>query len=77
MITRTKFLLKIVLLITIIVFMGVLTGKGGMTVVTGGLVTDQVDCYNNLECNDQISSTEDSCRNPGTIYSSCVNKIKP
>ena len=36
----------------------------------------RVACYNDEDCDDGITKTEDLCRNPGTVNSLCVNRVK-
>jgi len=52
--------------------MGILIAVGPQG-LTGAVVND-VACFEDADCNDNIAATEDICRNPGTEYSLCVNK---
>ena len=61
----------ILVLVGIVVALGIVVGTNG---ITGGTVVNTIACYNNDDCNDQISATEDICKNPGTIGSLCVNR---
>lgn len=36
----------------------------------------RIACYADEDCDDNISQTEDFCRNPGTANSLCVNRVK-
>ncbi|HLC71388.1 MAG TPA: hypothetical protein VJI32_05240 [Candidatus Nanoarchaeia archaeon] len=36
----------------------------------------RIACYSDQDCDDTIAQTKDICRNPGTEYSVCVNKLK-
>ena len=35
-----------------------------------------IACYEDKDCDDKTEATEDLCRNPGTTFSLCVNKVK-
>lgn len=35
-----------------------------------------VACYTDKDCDDKTEATDDICRNPGTTYSLCVNRVK-
>lgn len=59
-------------LIAIMVSIGFLINIDGS--ITGSSVVDQVACYEDTDCDDRISATKDICRNPGTVYSLCINK---
>ena len=42
--------------------------------IVGSTVAGSIACYEDKDCNDRITATQDICRNPGTINSLCVNK---
>jgi len=44
--------------------------------LTSAMVKDSIACYEDNDCNDRIDCTEDLCRNPGSVNSICVNKVK-
>jgi|GEM_PF-4477412 len=69
---KIKSALTIAVILVIMVTVGVLVNKfqGG---ITGGAITGGVACSSNGECNDGIICTIDSCKNPGTEGSFCVN----
>ena len=69
---KTKSLLLVTLLLTMMVVVGILASFGSG--ITGGVVADSVVCYEDAGCDDKLERTEDICRNPGTEYSICVNK---
>ncbi len=35
----------------------------------------RIACYDDSDCDDRISATADVCKNPGTEFSLCVNKL--
>ncbi|MEW5896217.1 MAG: hypothetical protein AB1668_00860 [Nanoarchaeota archaeon] len=70
---KIKTILVIIVLLSIIAAIGLLLGKEG---ITGGTTAKMIACYENGDCNDKTDSTEDVCKNPGTEYSLCVNKLK-
>ncbi|MBS3127145.1 hypothetical protein J4228_03190 [Candidatus Woesearchaeota archaeon] len=67
-----KTMLIVSLLLGIVILMGILIAVGPQG-LTGAVVND-VACFEDADCNDNIAATEDICRNPGTEYSLCVNK---
>ena len=67
----TKYLLLTMVLILLVVIVGVLIGQEGLT---GATISQITSCYNDEDCNDRSSNTVDTCKNPGTEYSLCVNK---
>ena len=69
-----KSIILVVILISLIAAIGFLAGNQGITaaVVGGGIA-----CYDDQDCSDDIAATEDICRNPGTEYSLCINRITP
>ena len=70
---KTKSLLLISFLIVAMVAVGILMNMSA-TGVTGAVVSKQVVCYHDNDCNDGIERTQDICRNKGTTNSICVNK---
>lgn len=36
----------------------------------------KIACYQDKDCDDRIEQTDDICRNPGTTYSLCVNRVR-
>jgi hypothetical protein len=68
-----KTILLVVSLMTILVVVGVLMGKGDG--ITGSAVAvGNIACYDDSDCNDRIEATKDVCKNPGTDFSLCVNR---
>jgi len=65
-------LLVVVAVVVIVAVIGMLMGTSGITGATVGV--GGVACYSNSDCNDGITATEDTCKNPGTIGSLCINK---
>lgn len=35
----------------------------------------RIACYEQADCDDRLAATADLCRNPGTEFSLCVNKL--
>lgn len=70
---KIKSVLMILLLVGIMVILSLFIGSGG---ITGSTVVNTIACYQHSDCDDRLEKTEDLCRNPGTKYSLCVNKIK-
>ncbi len=35
-----------------------------------------IACYDDQDCDDRMAATEDTCKNPGTEFSLCVNQRK-
>ncbi len=66
-------IIAIIVLVLIVVALGVLVGKSG---ITGGTVVDTIACYDHADCDDQIAATDDVCKNPGTLSSLCINRPK-
>ncbi len=70
--------LKLVAVVTVLVLivfsLGFLVSKGGG--IAGAGVAKNIACFEDKDCNDHIAATEDTCKNPGTARSLCVNKIK-
>jgi len=70
---KIKSAITIAIMLTIMVTVGFLANlfQGG---ITGGVVgVDTVACNTNVDCNDKIACTIDSCKNPGSELSFCVN----
>lgn len=63
-------LLVVVAVVVLVAVIGLLMGTNGIT----GAAVAGVACYDDADCNDGIAATEDTCKNPGTIGSLCVNK---
>ena len=70
---KTKSILLVTFLISLVVVVGFLVGQEGLT---GATTTKTIACYDNEDCDDKISQTEDVCRNPGTEFSICINKAE-
>ena len=70
--SKVKLAVTIFLLVAVVVVLGLMVKKEG---VTGGTVIKGVTCYENADCEDQNLNTEDICRNAGTEYSLCVNRL--
>lgn len=71
---KTKSVLLVSLLLVMTVAIGLFVNYGGG--ITGAVVTEEIACYEDSDCDDKIEETEDICRNPGTEFSLCVNKVK-
>lgn len=69
-----KSLFVIMVVLAALVVVGILISREGG--LTGAAVQRAVACYDDTDCNDRITETEDLCRNPGTAYSLCVNRVK-
>lgn len=69
---RIKSAIVILVLVGILVAIGFMVGKEGR--ITGAAIANGVACFEDKDCNDRIAATQDVCRNPGTVYSLCVNK---
>lgn len=71
--------LKLVVLaigfIVVLAAIGFVLSSGSSGSLTGATVSGQVACYSNADCSDNIDCTEDICRNPGSEYSLCINRI--
>jgi hypothetical protein len=67
-----KTILVAIFLIVVIGVIGVISTGG----LTGAVISNKVSCFENSDCNDHISETEDICKNPGSEYSLCVNRPK-
>ena len=63
----------VVAVVVVVAVFGLLMGSSGITGAVVGVKGD-IACYDNSDCNDRIPATEDTCKNPGTIGSLCVNK---
>ena len=68
-----KVIVLIVVLVGIIVTLGLVVGKGNLT---GATIAKNMACYEDQDCSDSIEATEDVCKNPGTEYSLCVNRVR-
>ena len=68
---KTKSTLTVIFLIAIMVVVGVLVNffQGG---ITGAMISGDA-CHDNAGCDDGITCTIDSCKNPGTGNSFCSN----
>ena len=69
---KLKSLLIVFLLLAVLTAIGFFMGGG----ITGASTAYSVACFDNSDCNDQISTTEDICKNQGTEYALCINKPK-
>ena len=63
-------LLVVVAVVVIVAVIGLLMGTNGIT----GAAVAQYACYDDADCNDGITATQDTCKNPGTIGSLCITK---
>lgn len=68
---RIKSAITVIAIVVIMVTVGLLVNKfqGGIT----GAVVSGVACSDNIDCNDGIVCTIDSCKNPGTENAFCSN----
>ena len=62
----------VLFLVAVVAVVGLLVGQEGLT---GAATTKTIACYNHANCNDKLSQTEDICKNPGTEFSICINKV--
>lgn len=69
-----KLVAVVTVLLVIVVSLGILVSKGGG--IAGAGVAKNIACFEDKDCNDHITATEDTCKNPGTAHSLCVNKIQ-
>ena len=69
-----KLVAVVTVLILVVVSLGILVSKGGG--IAGAGVAKNIACFENTDCDDHIAATEDTCKNPGTAHSLCVNKVK-
>lgn len=67
---KLKSLLIIFVFVAITAMVGFFIGGG----ITGAGIAHSVACFENADCDDKISNTEDTCKNPGTEYALCTNK---
>ncbi len=70
---KTKSIFLVLVLAVIMVGIGLFTNYEG---ITGATVTKEIVCHEDIDCDDGIEETEDICRNPGTEFSLCVNKLR-
>ena len=68
---KIKISLIITAVLAIALMVGVTISTDGLT---GGTIIKNVNCYDNIDCNDQQADTRDFCQNSGTENSLCVNK---
>ena len=69
---KIKSLILIFVFVAMIAIIGLLVGQGG---ITGASTTaHSIACFEDADCDDKISATEDICKNPATEYALCVNK---
>ncbi len=68
-----KLLVGILTFILVLVAVISLLSNGG-DMFTGSVIVGKIACFDNADCDDGITATEDLCRNPGSEYSLCVNK---
>jgi len=70
---KIKSAITVTAILIIMVTVGILANlfQGGIT--GGGVAGDGAACNVNEDCNDGISCTIDSCKNPGAALSFCVN----
>ena len=71
---KTRIILLSFTLLAVVSIMGILVGTDGA--ITGSTVVGNIACFEDIDCNDRIESTEDICRNPGTEFSLCVNLVE-
>ncbi len=71
---RIKSAIMIVLLIGVIGIIGFM--MGGNSGVTSTIVADTIACYEDKDCDDRITQTQDICMNPGTINALCVGRLE-
>ena len=69
---KIKSAITVAAILIIMVTVGFLANlfQGG---VTGGVVGETVSCDSNEDCDDGMTCTIDSCKNPGTQISFCAN----
>ncbi len=60
------------ILLTLVTMLGIAVGTNGS--LTGATATYQIVCSSDEDCDDGIHGTEDTCRNPGSEYSLCINR---
>lgn len=65
---------KTILIIAVVIAVVALVSLTISSTITGGTIIKKVSCYDKDDCNDHNEETEDSCKNPGTANSLCVNK---
>ena len=70
---KTKSILLVFLLVILMVGIGVFTNYEE---ITGATTSKKIVCYENSDCDDGLKETEDICRNPGTEYSLCINRLR-
>ncbi len=68
---KIKSLLLVLFLIMVVAVVGVLVGQEGLT---GASTAKTIACYDHNDCDDKSQYTEDTCKNPGTEHSICINK---
>ena len=71
---RIKSAIMIVLLIGVIGVIGFM--MGGNSGITSAIVADTIACYEDKNCDDRITQTQDICMNPGTINALCVSRLE-
>jgi len=69
----TKSILLIAFFFGIMIAIGLLANYNQG--ITGTAISRTIACENDSDCSDKIGETTDICRNPGTEYSICINKI--
>tara|TARA_Y100000034_G_scaffold14502_1_gene15163 strand:- start:515 stop:685 length:171 start_codon:yes stop_codon:yes gene_type:complete len=55
----------------VVAIVGLMVGQEGLT---GATTTKTIACYDHNDCDDKSQYTEDTCKNPGTEHSICINK---
>ncbi|MBT3814002.1 hypothetical protein HOE37_05490 [Candidatus Woesearchaeota archaeon] len=65
---------RTILIIAIVIAVIAIVSLTVSTTITGGTIIKKVSCYDKDDCNDHNEATEDSCKNPATEYSLCINK---
>ncbi|PIZ51765.1 hypothetical protein COY27_02480 [Candidatus Woesearchaeota archaeon CG_4_10_14_0_2_um_filter_33_13] len=72
MVDTVKIILIVVAVLAVASILAVSIKTDGLT---GGTIIKKVSCYNDHDCDDHNSLTEDFCKNSGTEGSLCVNKL--
>ncbi len=70
---KIKSAIMIVLLIGVIGVIGFMMSDNSE--ITSAIVADTIACYEDKDCDDRISQTEDVCMNHGTNDALCVSRV--